>query len=208
MHDIVNIDGNLEGHGEFFPLEFDDRGVRFQVVKIVGQRIVHVRGFGLHGDAQGIFGLVVGEGAPGRRIFRENDCPIIGGRDHVQAVGAFIERLAFNEHGIAERDGGVDIRAGAPDLAVRHQAVPYFAIVDERAVIVDGDVGDADSLRDFRALARQGQIENLGLRAGQHRAAQQQQHCRHQERRLQKKSIPARCVHFSPPLLRACAAFG
>ena len=60
----------------------------------------------------------------------------------MKAISSLIEGLAFDLDGIAEGDRGVDIRSGAPHLAVGNQASPNLAIVNEWPVIVDGDVGD------------------------------------------------------------------
>ena len=107
---------------------------------------MHIRRLGFHGDAEGIFRRVVGERTPRGGVLRENNRPLVGIRDHMQPVGSLVERLAFNQNGIAERDRGVFIRARAPYLAVRNQGTPNLAVVHERPVIVDGDVGDPDPL--------------------------------------------------------------
>ena len=82
----------------------------------------------------------------------------------MQAINAPGERLAFNADGIAEFNGSVFIGARAPDLAVRHQPSPNFSALHQRAMVVDGDIGDPDALDDFGVLAVTGQIEHGGLR--------------------------------------------
>src|ERR1700676_1574632 len=71
----------------------------------------------------------------------------------VQGVGAGGERLAFDGDIIGERDGGVFVGPGAPDLAVGNDFTEDFAADDEGGVIGDGDVGEADALRDVAVLA-------------------------------------------------------
>ena len=107
---------------------------------------MHIRGLGLHGDAEGIFRRVVGERAPRRRVLREDNCPFVGIRDHMQTVGSLVEGLAFDQDRIAKRDRGVFIRARAPYLAVRNQGTPNLAVVHQWPVIVDGDIGNPDPL--------------------------------------------------------------
>src|SRR5712671_8175536 len=93
----------------------------------------------------------------------------------MQAVSASIEWLAVNRNRIAERNRGVLIGSGTPDLAVGNQGVPDFAIVYQRAMIGDCDVGYSDTLGDFRALARARQIQYERLRRAdsRHRSNQQ-----------------------------------
>ena len=82
----------------------------------------------------------------------------------MQAVGAFIERLALDGYGIAERDGRVFVGSCAPNLAVGDKAAPDPSAVHQRAMVVDGDVGNPDALAKQRVLAGPGKIQNKGLR--------------------------------------------
>ena len=91
----------------------------FEVFESVGERFLVFAGLRLDGDAKRVFFFVVAEAAPRRGIFREDDRPLIGGGDHVEAVGAGGERLAFNAHVVGEGDDSVFVGTGAPDLAVR-----------------------------------------------------------------------------------------
>src|SRR5258708_8532412 len=68
LYNVVHIDGDLERDGDLLPLQFNYRRIFLQIVEVVGQGIVHVRGLGFHGYAQRIFLFVVGEGAPGSRV--------------------------------------------------------------------------------------------------------------------------------------------
>src|SRR6476469_10990693 len=85
----------------------------------------------------------------------------------MQTINSLGQRLAFHAHGIGEFDRCVFIRAGAPNLAVRHQAAPDFPAFHERAMVVDGDVSNADSLNDLCMLAVTRDIKYRGLRMAQ-----------------------------------------
>ncbi len=82
----------------------------------------------------------------------------------MQPINALGQRLAFHAYGIGEFDRGVFIRAGTPDLAVGHKAAPDFPPFYQRAMVIDGDVGNADTLNDFCVLAVTRQIQQGGLR--------------------------------------------
>src|SRR5882757_6789701 len=85
----------------------------------------------------------------------------------MQTVNALGQRLAFHAYGIGEFDGGVFVRAGAPDLAVRHKSAPDFSAFDHRAMVIDSDVRDADSLDDLGMLTITRQVKHGGLRVAQ-----------------------------------------
>ena len=133
-----------------------------------------VRGF--HRHAQCVFRLVVAEASPGGVHLGEDDGPLIFVGNHVQTVSAGRQRLAFNRDRIAEGDGRVLVGAGAPDLAIRHKSAPNLAAVGQRAMIVDGDVGNADALRHDGVLAGTRQVELSGLSIGECSAQQQARH--------------------------------
>src|SRR3954469_25775312 len=120
---------------------------------------------GFHRDSKRVLRLVIGETAPGSRIPGEDDRALVFSGNHVEAVSAFWQRLALNGHWIHKLDGRVLIRSSAPDLAVRHNAAPDFALVGHWTVVVDGDVGDSNPLSDDCMLTGPGQIQNkrLGL---------------------------------------------
>ena len=82
----------------------------------------------------------------------------------MEAVCAFIERLAFDADRIGESNGCVLIGAGPPDLSVGHDLAPNGAAFDEWTVILHGDVGDPNALRDRGALAVARQVELCRLR--------------------------------------------
>jgi len=86
----------------------------------------------------------------------------------MQTVFSGGERLAFHGHRIGKFDDRVFISSGAPGLSVGNDAAPDLATRDQRTMIGNGDVGDADPLRDPGALAGAGQIKQgrLGLRTG------------------------------------------
>jgi hypothetical protein len=52
-------------------------------------------------------------------------------------------------------------------LAVRHQTVPNFSAFRQRAMVIDGDIRDADTLDDLCMLAVAWQIKYSGLRMAQ-----------------------------------------
>jgi hypothetical protein len=149
----MHIDRNLEWHCDFVPLQFNHGRVGLHLVEVVGEGVVQFCGDGLNVYADCIFCLVVGERSPIRRDFRKDDRPFIGIRDHVEPVRSLIEWLPFDRHRIGERDSCVFIRADAPDLAVRNNAIPNLAASHERAMIIDRDISNSDSLSDFCALA-------------------------------------------------------
>ena len=93
--------------------------------------------------------------------------PFIFRGKHMQAVNALGQRLAFNAHGIGELNRRIFICAGAPDLAVRHKAAPDFSAFHQRAMVIDGDIRDADTLDDLCMLAVARQIKYSGLRMAQ-----------------------------------------
>jgi hypothetical protein len=82
----------------------------------------------------------------------------------MQTINAFGQRLAFHRDRSGEFDGRVLIGARAPHLSVGHDSAPDFASAGKRAVVRNGDIGEADPLADHRALARFRQRRN-GLRA-------------------------------------------
>ena len=101
----------------------------------------------------GILGLGIGKTSPGSVIFAENNGPFSLGRNHMQAVGTGRKGFAFNGHLITEGNGGIVIRAGAPNLIVGHQSPPDVPFLHSRAVVGDGDVGEPDFLGDAGKLA-------------------------------------------------------
>src|SRR5215472_15750604 len=107
----------------------------------------------LYGDAQSFFFFVIAEAAPGSGILREDNRPLILVGNRMEAVSAGRQRLAFDRHITGKRDGGIFVRAGAPDFAVRNDFAPNLAPADRRPVIVNCDVCQPDTLRDDSALA-------------------------------------------------------
>src|SRR5215510_1277978 len=59
-----------------------------------------------------------------RDALGEGRGPFLLARNHVQAVSAPGQRLAFDSNGIAEVDGAVLVGAGPPDLSVGLEATP------------------------------------------------------------------------------------
>ena len=118
----------------------------------------------LNRDSQRIFILFVTEASPCSGHLREDHRPIIFTGNHVQSIGSFVERLTFNRDRIGECDGGIFVGPGAPYLSVGHQLAPNLTAVDEWPMVVDGDVGNADTLRDNCMLTLPGEIKHQGLR--------------------------------------------
>src|SRR5579864_6041684 len=85
----------------------------------------------------------------------------------MQTVNALRQRLTFHAYGIGEFDRRVFICAGTPDLAVRHKSAPDLSAFYQRAMVIDGDVSNADSLNDLGMLAVTRQIKHGGLRMAQ-----------------------------------------
>ena len=100
-------------------------GIRFHVVEGVGEGSRRDSpAAGLTVTPEGVFFFVVAEAAPGSRVFGEDDGPLILVGNHVQAVSARGERLAFDGGVIGEGDGGVFVGTGAPDFSVGHDFAP------------------------------------------------------------------------------------
>ena len=155
-HRGVGTDRDLHRHRELFPLQRHRRGVRRWILELVFERFFHLDRARLHRYAQGVFGLVVGVAAPGSGHFGKNHRPRVRGRDHVEAVRPFRERLTFDRDRVAYINGCVFIRARAPDFA---EAAPDFATVHEWAVISDFDVGQSNALLGDSELTDVGQVE-------------------------------------------------
>ena len=117
----------------------------------------------LRGDPQRVLVLLVAETSPRGRGLREDHRPLILAGNHLQTVSTLVERLAFDRDRIGERDGGIFVGSGAPNLSVRHEFAPDLAVVHQRPMIVDSDVGKAKALRDHGMLALPRQIEHYGL---------------------------------------------
>ena len=153
--ELIHIYRNLERHGDLFPTHGNHGRIRLEFVEVVGQCIVHVGRLRFHRHAERIFVLLVAEAAPCGRHLRKNHRPLIFAGNHVQSVGSFVERLALNGHGIGKRDRRILVGSCAPYFSIRHQLAPNLPAVSQRAVIVNGDIGDANALRDLRMLALQ-----------------------------------------------------
>src|SRR5262249_28854157 len=156
--DFMGVHAHLERHRHLLPAQTYHGGIARDVIDLVGQGFFRFRGPRLDGYAQSVFRLVIGEAAPAGGVAGEDYSPLILVRDHVQAVNSPGQGLAFDGHRVSELDGGVFIRAGPPNLAVGDDSAPDLPAFDQRTVIVDGDISDADSLRDSGVLAVSWQV--------------------------------------------------
>jgi len=97
-------------------------------------------------------------------VFAEDDCPLAGSGDGLQAVETGRQLLPLDLHRGTEGDRGVFVGAGAPDFLVRHQAAPDGAALHARSAVVQNHLGDADGLRQagVGTGARHGQRLLLG----------------------------------------------
>ena len=73
--------------------------IGFDVIKVVGQRLVKFRRLGLHCDSQRVFLLLIAETSPGGGGFRKNHRPVIFVGNHVQPVRSLVEELALDGSG-------------------------------------------------------------------------------------------------------------
>jgi len=71
----------------------------------------------------------------------------------MQAVRTLIERLAFDADGVGKGDCRIFIGAGPPDLSVGNDFPPNRAAFHQRAMVIDGDIGDANPLAHDGVLA-------------------------------------------------------
>ena len=85
------------------------------------------------------------------------------GLSGLESVDACRQRFSFDGNIVAESDGGVVIRAGAPHLSVGNRLAPDLAPADRGAMISNGDVGQSNSLRHGCALAGTRNIQLRGL---------------------------------------------
>src|SRR5947199_1239282 len=118
----------------------------------------------LYGDTQSVLLFIVSEAAPRSGVLGKDDSPFFFAGEHVQAIGSLRQWLALDGDRISERDGCVLVGAGTPNLSVGDQAAPDFPAIHQRTMVVERDVGDANSLRHNRVLAWAWQIKNGRLR--------------------------------------------
>jgi hypothetical protein len=83
----------------------------------------------------------------------------------VQSVSPFGQRLPLDRNVVAELDGRVLVRPGAPDFAERHDSAPDLSSIHQRPVIIDLDVGESDTLLDDRMLTHVRHVK-VGMRGG------------------------------------------
>ena len=84
----------------------------------------------------------------------------------MQPVGAFIQILPLNRDRISESDTRILIRTSPPYLPVRNEFAPDLASIGQRPMIVNGDIGDANTLRHYRVLAGPRQVEHQCFAGG------------------------------------------
>src|SRR5216683_2897846 len=153
QHNRFHIHGNMEGNRELFPPQSCGRRIRFDFLERVGQHFKRFRGVGLHVYAQRVLFLVVAEAAPGSRVLRKNNRPLILVRDGVQPIRARRKGFPFHRDIVGKSDGRILIRAGAPHLPIRHRFAPDLPPTNFWPVIRNGDVRQSNPLRHSATLA-------------------------------------------------------
>ena len=95
----------------------------------------------------------------------------------MQTIGSLGQSLSLDADRIGKCNGGIFVGACPPHISVGHHPAPYFAFVNQWAVIANGDVGDSDALCHHSALAGTGQIQNDGLSVSHGNKKQQSLDC-------------------------------
>ena len=166
LDDFWSVDLYSKLHLYLFPPHSDHGGIWFRVVKIIGKGFLALDGLRLHGHAKRVFGLVKSETPPGSAVLRENDDPRSFAGNHMQPIHTLRKWLPLNVHRVGELDAGVLVGPGAPNLSVSLNASEDLSAADQRAAVVNRDIGDADSLRHTRVLASARQIQHRRLGHG------------------------------------------
>src|SRR5579871_23449 len=81
----------------------------------------------------------------------------------MQTVCAGILLCAFDGDICGEGNRCVLVCASAPDFVVWNGVSPEFAAANQGRVVVDGDVGEADALGDYRVLTKRWKNEFRSL---------------------------------------------
>src|SRR5439155_10299456 len=137
------------------------RRIRFDFLKGVRQCFAEICGLRLRGYAQSVFLLVIAEAAPGSRVLRENNRPLIFVRNGVQAISPRRERFSFDAHVVGKSDDRILVRARAPYFSVRHRLAPNLPPANFRPVIDNRDIRQPNPLRHCPSLA---EARNVQLR--------------------------------------------
>ena len=164
----LRVHGDGERNPELLPGEDDADRVGSRILERVGERLDLRTGLRRRAHAQSVVLRVVAEAAPVGVHLGEREGPVALRGDHVQAVAAGGQWLPLDGDRRRERDPGVLVGAGAPDLVVGNERAPDLAPLDQGPAVVDRDPGDADRLRHRCGLAdpRQRQRWPLGLGRG------------------------------------------
>ena len=87
-HDRRRVDDDGDGHADLVPSQRQRDACRGRLLEGVREVFLKLRRLRPGGEADGVFGLVVEEAAPGRRLLAQDHRPVALGRHHVQAVVA------------------------------------------------------------------------------------------------------------------------
>src|SRR5467141_4613267 len=163
QNNCLYVHGYVDGNCELLPPQSCRRRIRLDFLEGVGQRLTEIRGLWLGVHAQRVFFLVVAEAAPGSRVLRKNDRPLILVSDGLQPIRA--PRKGFPFHGdiVGESDGGILIRAGSPYFSIRHRLAPNLPPTHFWPVIRNRDVRQSNALRHSTALADARNVQLRGL---------------------------------------------
>src|ERR1035437_2582562 len=154
----LRVDGDRDGDPELLPGQRERGPLRGHRRKADREELFHLRGHGLHLDAQRVLlDHVIGVA---RRHVVEDDGPLGLAGDRVQAVSARHALLPLDHDVAVERDLRDRVRAGPPDLVVWHEPSPDYALFlarrafHMRPAVNDLDLRDADRLGDRGVGAR------------------------------------------------------
>ncbi len=159
QYDGFHVHADVDGYGEFFPPQRRHGRIRFDVVENVRQNFKRFRRLRFCSHAQRVFFFVIAEAAPGGRILREDDRPLILVRDGVQSIGPRSQRLPFDGDVIGKHDRCILVRPRTPHFPIRHGLSPDFTPAYGRPVVRDCDVRQSDPLQNHPTLTHPGNAQ-------------------------------------------------
>src|SRR6266849_1227862 len=108
-----HVHRDVERNRQLLPAQSCCRRIRFDFLKRVGKRLTEIRRLRLGRHAQCVLFLVVAQAAPGSRVLRKNNRPLILVRDGVQPVSPSRKRFSFHGDIFGKSDGRILVRARA-----------------------------------------------------------------------------------------------